>query len=190
MKKIITLVLITVGLFVTACSNTGNTNTTQVSNIDAANSEVSVEEANEEEEMSGNKYMIIKLKTNPTTGFDFVCNMTGDSEAALILEDEILAPPKTDLLGAATYRDYVFSALEGTEGKVTLDFNYLRNWEGGENGFHIYYDLYVDENANITFLEKRGEKVSFDFNLDDYSDPIFTSEYSTQSTEYVEEPEE
>lgn len=142
------------------------------------------------QEGENGKYMFIRLKTNPTTGFDFKCEVTEDSEGQVFLEESVLeATGNKGMVGAPSYRTYIFSAESGTKGNATIDFHYLRDWEGGEDGYHIYYDVYVDKKGNISFKGKRVEKVSIEPNVEEIEDPTFADEYDISSSQYEEEPE-
>lgn len=136
------------------------------------------------------KYMFIRMKTNPTTGFDFKCEVMENSVGQVFLEEAVLeASNNNGLVGAPSYRTYIFSAESGTKGDATIDFHYLRDWKGGEDGYHIYYDVYVDKDGNMSYKGKRIEKVSIEPNVEEIEDPTFADEYDISSTQYEEEPE-
>lgn len=124
------------------------------------------------------KYMFIRLKTNPTTGFDFKCDVLENSIGKVFLEDAVVEKKENrGLLGAPSHRTYIFSARDSIEGDVTIDFHYLRDWKGGEDGFHIYYDVYVDKNGDISFKEKRVEKVMIEPDVEEVENPTFADMY-------------
>jgi inhibitor of cysteine peptidase len=89
--------------------------------------------ANEFEIEVGDKIMV-KLCSNPSTGFEWDYEMTGDD--ILKLEDHDFEEPEGDIVGAAGRDVYTFKAIRRGTGGVRME--YSRPWEGGEKAEWTY----------------------------------------------------
>lgn len=75
--------------------------------------------------------LIITLSSNPSTGYQWEAAKIGNS--AIIAEDSHqFVEPQSDLVGAPGKDVWTFKTLE--KGTSTINFQYSRPWEGGENG--------------------------------------------------------
>ena len=76
----------------------------------------------------------VELCSNPTTGFEWSCEMTGD--AALKVEDHDFEAPGSDLPGAPGKETWTFEAAK--KGKTVINMDYSQPWEGGIKGEWAY----------------------------------------------------
>ena len=77
----------------------------------------------------------IKLCSNPTTGFQWEYEMTGDK----VLQEEdydFEEPEGDDMAGAGGKETWTFEAIE--KGTTEVRMEYSRPWEGGEQGEWTY----------------------------------------------------
>lgn len=74
--------------------------------------------------------LYIKLCSNPSTGFGWSYEMTGD--AALAEEDNDFEDPEGDMVGAAGKETWTFEAIE--KGTVVISMEYGQPWDGGIKG--------------------------------------------------------
>jgi len=76
----------------------------------------------------------VKLCTNPTTGFEWSYEMSGD--AAVKEEDHDFEGPESDVPGAPSKETWTF---EGTaEGTTVINMSYSQPWDGGIKGEWTY----------------------------------------------------
>ena len=66
----------------------------------------------------------IELKTNPTTGYDWVY---ADNNAMVKLQDETYKADNTGVIGSGGTDYFTFKVLSA--GNTSLDFSYERSWE-------------------------------------------------------------
>jgi inhibitor of cysteine peptidase len=76
----------------------------------------------------------VKLCSNPTTGFEWSYEMSGD--AAVKEEDHDFESPEGDALGAAGQETWTFEAT--AKGTTVINMEYSQPWEGGVKGEWIY----------------------------------------------------
>ena len=69
-----------------------------------------------------------KLCSNPSTGFEWEYEMSGDN--ALKEEDYDFEEPKSDVPGAAGIEVWTFEAIENGVTEVRMEYN--QPWEGGD----------------------------------------------------------
>lgn len=183
MKKIIlALVVAAIMLYTYGCNNTAVKN-------DNVQSGAKEETTSTNVELKG-KYMFIRLKTNPTTGFDYTWEIAEGSKGGINLEDTVEeSNAKPGMVGTPLYRTYVFSAENCEKGNVTIDFNYKRNWKGGDNAYHVFYDIEVANDETIIFKGKRAQKVDIDVDINEFDDPTFAEIYDINDQQYEAEPE-
>lgn len=81
----------------------------------------------------GDKIYVV-LCSNPTTGFEWSYQMSGDT--ALKEEDHDFDPPGSDLPGAAGKETWTFEAIK--VGTTTIYMKYGQPWQGGIKGEWIY----------------------------------------------------
>ena len=105
------------------------------------NVEISCDEFNESPHSIRNEFEVeigdkitVKLCSNPTTGFQWKYETTG--EAALMEEDHDFEEPEGDVPGAAGIELWTFEAVE--KGITEVHMEYSRPWEGGEQGEWTY----------------------------------------------------
>ena len=80
--------------------------------------------------------LILKLGSNPTTGFEWG-EEAGISDTDVLKQtDYEFVEPGTDLVGAAGQEIWKFEALK--RGTATVSMEYSRPWEGGEKGEWTY----------------------------------------------------
>ncbi len=77
----------------------------------------------------GDKIYVV-LCSNPTTGFEWSYQMSGDT--ALKEEDHDFDQPEGDLPGAAGKETWTFEAIE--KGTTTINMKYSQPWQGGIKG--------------------------------------------------------
>jgi len=70
----------------------------------------------------------VKLCSNPSTGFEWEYEMSGDN--ALKEEDYDFEEPKSDVPGAAGIEVWTFETVENGVTEVRMEYN--QPWEGGE----------------------------------------------------------
>jgi inhibitor of cysteine peptidase len=78
--------------------------------------------------------LYVKLCSNPTTGFEWSYEMSGD--AAIKEEDHDFEEPGSDLPGAAGQETWTFEAIAA--GKTIINMEYSQPWEGGLKGEWTY----------------------------------------------------
>ena len=76
----------------------------------------------------------VELCSNPTTGFEWSYEMSGD--AALQEEDHDFEEPEVNLPGAAGKETWTFEATK--EGETTINMEYSQPWQGGMKGEWMY----------------------------------------------------
>lgn len=76
----------------------------------------------------------VKLCSNPTTGFSWSYEMSGDT--VLKEEDYDFEEPEGDAVGAAGNETWTFEATEQGEGVINME--YSKPWEGGIKGEWTY----------------------------------------------------
>jgi inhibitor of cysteine peptidase len=76
----------------------------------------------------------IKLCSNPTTGFEWSYEMSGDD--AVKEEDHDFESPEGDVPGAAGQETWTFEATE--KGTTVINMEYSQPWEGGIKGEWTY----------------------------------------------------
>ena len=69
----------------------------------------------------------VKLCSNPTTGFEWSYEMSGD--VAVKEEDHDFQEPESDLPGAAGKETWTFEAIE--KGNTIINMEYSQPWDGG-----------------------------------------------------------
>lgn len=160
MKKYIGLVLLLLtSLLVISCG--GKTETSASQAITA-------------EPLAKGKTMLIRLESNPTTGFEWMYSLadgSGKGELTLTSEEYETSDTSGKLMGAGGYD--VFSFEGAKKGPQTLTFIYKRNWEGGETAFEIMYDISIDDDMNILYYGKRKGTVENEKDISLFPDPIF-----------------
>lgn len=119
---------------------------------------------------SAKKQFTITIETNPTTGFDYVCAIEGDS-IQCINERIINSNNNPAIVGASSMKEYTFEVVK--EGNSTIDLNYKRNWEGGEDAWHIYYEIEVDDKGVAKLYDKNVQDVDLHFDEAKAPDPVF-----------------
>ena len=76
----------------------------------------------------------VELCSNPTTGFEWSYEMSGDT--AVKEEDHDFEEPEGDLVGAAGKETWTFEATE--KGETIINMEYSQPWEGGIKGEWTY----------------------------------------------------
>lgn len=69
----------------------------------------------------------LELCSNPTTGFEWSYEMSGDS--AVILEEHDFVEPEGDLVGAPGVEQWTFEGV--SEGTTEIFMEYSQPWDGG-----------------------------------------------------------
>ena len=158
MKKFLKLIILAVILITfTSCSSSANASTQDASPANLGSGQV----------------MLLRFETNPSTGFDwdFVA-LTGDEYGIIELNNQAYeSSGNGELMGAGGYSTYRFIAKK--KGPQRLTFTYERSWEGGEKAYDVVYELDIDDNLNITCLEKKKGVIESDKNLTDFPNPTF-----------------
>ena len=85
-------------------------------------------------QMEVNDKLRVKLSANPTTGFEWSYEMSGDD--VLKEEDHDYEEPKEGLMGASGMDVWTFEATEKGTSQVIM--KYGRPWEGGEKATWTY----------------------------------------------------
>ena len=119
------------------------------------------------------KVMVLELESNPSTGYDWVYETTGDAELFLDREDYRDAND-ANMVGAGGIRVLYFKGTK--EGSANLVLTYKRPWEGGETAYDVVYELSVDKDMNITCLSKTKGVVNSDKELSFFPNPKFEKE--------------
>ena len=119
------------------------------------------------------KKMTLAFATNPTTGYDWTFKFEeGDDKGKIFLENlENEFPKGTGLVGQGGFRIYNFKAT--APGPQKLTFTYERPWEGGEKAYDVVYELNVDSDLNIEWLDKQKGIIESEEKVDFFPDPIF-----------------
>jgi predicted secreted protein len=78
-------------------------------------------------EMEVGDKLYVTLCSNPTTGFEWSYEMSGD--AAITEEDHDFEEPESDLPGAAGKEMWTFEAIG--KGETVVDMEYSQPWDGG-----------------------------------------------------------
>ena len=76
----------------------------------------------------------VELCSNPTTGFEWSYEMSGDS--ALKEEDHDFEEPEGDIVGAAGKETWTFEATD--KGETIINMEYSQPWDGGMKGEWTY----------------------------------------------------
>ena len=76
----------------------------------------------------------VELCSNPTTGFKWSYEMSGD--AALEEEDHDFEEPEGNVVGAAGKETWTFEATD--KGETVINMEYSQPWQGGMKGEWIY----------------------------------------------------
>lgn len=125
MKKIFLCLLIT-GVLLTGCEKKDNKKTEEASNI-------------------------LKLKGNPTTGYQWTCENKDD---IISLNSKYEQDNKdTEISGAGG--TYTFTLTGIKEGETTLTCTYKRNWEETEYDETNEYNVKVDKDLKVSYSEKK-----------------------------------
>ncbi len=78
--------------------------------------------------------LIVRLYSNPTTGFQWTESANISSNAVIIQESHVFVPPQAQsgapVAGAGGKEVWVFNTVK--EGTSTIKMSYNRPWEGGE----------------------------------------------------------
>jgi len=85
-------------------------------------------------QMEVNDKLTVKLRSNPTTGFEWTYKTSGDT--VLKEEDHDYEEPKEGLMGASGMEVWTFEAFE--KGTTEVIMEYGQSWEGGEKGVWTY----------------------------------------------------
>lgn len=118
------------------------------------------------------KKIVFEFGSNPTTGFDWVYE-TGSGDGMIeLVDNKYVGNANADRLGAGGIRTFVFKGVK--EGKQTIIFTYKRNWEGGENAYDIVYEVEVDKNLDIKYLDKHIGKIETNNDLSMFPNPSFS----------------
>ncbi|MCP1102046.1 putative secreted protein [Aequitasia blattaphilus] len=111
------------------------------------------------------KKAVIELESNPTTGYTWSYQMTGDGKMVFKSEDFIEGRQGEDQIAGAPGRSrYVFEAEKA--GQVSVVFEYKQDWEGGEKAYTVTYNFEVEKNLNVKFVDKNSEELS------EFSEPV------------------
>jgi predicted secreted protein len=78
--------------------------------------------------------LYVKLCSNPTTGFEWSYEMSGDT--AVKEEDHDFEEPEGDVVGVPGKETWTFEATE--KGETTINMEYSQPWEGGIKGEWTY----------------------------------------------------
>ena len=78
--------------------------------------------------------LYVELCSNPTTGFEWSYEMSGD--IAVKEEDHDFEAPEGDVPGAAGKETWTFEATE--KGETIINMEYSQPWQGGIKGEWMY----------------------------------------------------
>lgn len=121
-------------------------------------------------EKEEDKTMIITLKGNPTTGFEWVCNVEDESIIKLVSNEYIPNKVEEGIAGAGGVYKITLEGLK--EGISGLNCEYERSWEE-EPIYGSNYNIKVDENKDLTIINRSGSyKDEIDINK---VEPILSS---------------
>jgi len=95
-----------------------------------------------------NSNIVIELEGNPTTGYEWTCEINDENIASVEVE---YISPKTDALGAPG--KYNITLTGKKEGETKLVCKYARSWEETEYDETKTYNIEVDSNLNISSEE-------------------------------------
>ena len=98
--------------------------------------------------------MTISLIENPTTGYEWSCEISDFSVLALENNNYVANSNEEDLVGAPGVHEFIFKSLK--EGKTDIVCSYERNWEDEEPLYQLTYKVKVDSDLNITFESVDG----------------------------------
>ena len=163
MKKFLKLItLISILTILTSCSSNANST--------GANSSTAKDSSSN---LGKGQAMSLRFETNPSTGFDWeFAALIGDEYGLIELNNQEYEDSSDgELMGAGGYSTYRFIARK--KGPQRLTFTYERPWEGGEKLYNVLYELDIDDDLNITCLEKRKGDIESDKKLSDFPDPTF-----------------
>lgn len=85
-------------------------------------------------EMEVGDKLYVKLCSNPSTGFEWKYEMSGDQ--AVKEEDHDFQEPEGDLMGAPGEETWTFEAVK--KGTTVIKMEYGQSWEGGTKGQWTY----------------------------------------------------
>jgi inhibitor of cysteine peptidase len=88
---------------------------------------------------SNQQRFMIRLKSNPTTGYSWDFNSNDKKHIALIQHD--FEKPNTGLVGAPGYETWLFEIKDSQFNLIKLDFVYRRAWEQGAIGKQVIFEL-------------------------------------------------
>ena len=86
--------------------------------------------------------------SNPSTGYGWQCNASGDS--IILKEEHYESGNHGNVAGAAGNQHYTFTAV--SPGKTSITFVYERSWETDPPFYTYIAELQADDNLNITVL--------------------------------------
>lgn len=126
-KSVIALVL---GIFVSMCffsCDSGQGKTVKLTNADNGRSiELNIDDE-----------LIVRLRGNPTTGYNWY--IASEVENVLIIISEREFFPDSDLIGSGGVVEFRFVAIN--RGQVKLTFEYKREFENNQEPIESYYNI-------------------------------------------------
>merc|ERR1719263_613404 len=82
------------------------------------------------------QYVYVEGAENPSTGYSWQWQTSGQAAGAVSLADSEYTAPPTNMLGAGGHRDFTFAVSNGTSGtgEFNLEFLNARPWDLPKNG--------------------------------------------------------
>lgn len=100
------------------------------------------------------KSFSIVLKTNPSTGFDWIIDYEGEGKLENYKTEQ--STPPVGLAGAGYERAYFFKPTKAGNCKIT--FTYKRSWENVEPATVLSYTFEIDESSNVKYTDSESTK--------------------------------
>lgn len=98
-------------------------------------------------EVINNVETIVSLDGNATTGYDWY--ITGEADCAVCDNDTYTPNAETGKVGGGGVHE--FHIIPAAEGEGTIEFTYMRSWEGGEKGSKAVLKLSVEKADDASF---------------------------------------
>ena len=96
---------------------------------------------------------LIELEGNPTTGYEWICNVKDENIAKV---ESIFKPDETVSNITGEGGTYLFTVTGLKKGNTTITCNYSRNWEETINDEIKEYSVTVDKKLKVSIEENNN----------------------------------
>lgn len=97
--------------------------------------------------------MEIDLKGNPTTGYEWTCDVSNKKVVVITKDKYVEDSHKKGMVGVGGTYKFYFEGLK--KGRATITFKYARSFDT-ETRYDALYKVKVDKNKNITITNTSG----------------------------------